>query len=184
MGPVTTAILGIKELHPDAADAALAARGDARAFERLYRAHAGRIRALACRLMGSEEADEATQDVFVRAWEKLGTFRGESAFGTWLHKLGVRVILTRRAARGTRQGRYVEDPDLLERRETRRERPDLRVDFEAAVEQLPEGAREVFVLYDVEGYKHEEIAELLGIAVGTSKSQLHRARMALRESLR
>ena len=72
----------------------------------------------------------------------------------------------------------------IERRETRRERPDLRMDFEAAIERLPDGAREVFVLYDVEGYKHEEIAELLGIAVGTSKSQLHRARMALRESLR
>jgi RNA polymerase sigma-70 factor (ECF subfamily) len=181
---LTTATLGIERLHPDAADAALAARGDARAFERLYRAHVGRVRALACRLMGSEEADEATQDVFVRAWEKLGTFRGESAFGTWLHRLGVRVILTRRAARGTRHGRFVEDQDLIERRETRRERPDLRMDFEAAIERLPDGAREVFVLYDVEGYKHEEIAELLGIAVGTSKSQLHRARMALRELLR
>ena len=134
--------------------------------------------------MGSEEADEATQDVFVRAWEKLGTFRGEAAFGTWLHKLGVEVILTRRAARGTRRERFVEDPGLLERRETRRERPDLRVNYENAIDQLPEGAREVFVLFDVEGYKHEEIAELLGIAVGTSKSQLHRARMALRESLR
>jgi RNA polymerase sigma-70 factor (ECF subfamily) len=181
---LTTATLGIERTHPDAADAALAARGDARAFERLYRAHAGRIRALACRLMGSEEADEATQDVFVRAWEKLGTFRGESQFGTWLHRLGIRVILTRRVARGTRQGRYIEDPELIERRETRRDRPDLRMDFETAIEQLPDGAREVFVLYDIEGYKHEEIAEMLGIAVGTSKSQLHRARMALRECLR
>jgi RNA polymerase sigma-70 factor (ECF subfamily) len=181
---LTTATLGIDRLHPDAADAALAARGDARAFERLYRAHVGRVRALACRLMGSEEADEATQDVFVRAWEKLGTFRGESAFGTWLHRLGVRVILTRRAARGTRRGRFVEDPELIERRAARGDRPDLKVDFEAAIRQLPDGAREIFVLYDVEGYKHEEIAELLGIAVGTSKSQLHRARMALREVLR
>lgn len=162
---------------------ALAARGDARAFERLYRAHVGRVRALACRLMGSDEADEATQDVFVRAWEKLGTFRGESAFGTWLHRLGVRVILTRRAARGTRRDRFVEGGEALERGAARRDRPDLRVDFETAIERLPEGAREVFVLYDVEGYKHEEIADMLGIAVGTSKSQLHRARMALRASL-
>jgi RNA polymerase sigma-70 factor (ECF subfamily) len=181
---LTTANLGIERLHPDAADAALAARGDARAFERLYRTHVGRIRALACRLMGSQDADEATQDVFVRAWEKLSTFRGESAFGTWLHILGVRVILTRRATRGTRQKRFVENSELLDRKAGRGDRPDLRIDFESAIELLPDGAREVFVLYDVEGYKHEEIAELLGIAVGTSKSQLHRARMALRETLR
>jgi RNA polymerase sigma-70 factor, ECF subfamily len=181
---LTTAILETQAKYPDAADAALAARGDARAFERLYRANVGRVRALACRLMGAEEADEATQDVFVRAWEKLGTFRGEAAFGTWLHRLGVRVILSRRAARGTRQQRFVDGSDALELGRARPDRPDLRMDFEAAIGQLPDGAREVFVLYDVEGYKHEEIAELLGIAVGTSKSQLHRARMALRTLLR
>jgi RNA polymerase sigma-70 factor (ECF subfamily) len=179
-----TTSLAIERSQPDSADAALAARGDPRAFERLYRTHVGRVRALACRLMGSEEADEATQDVFVRAWEKLGTFRGESAFGTWLHRLGVRVILTRRATRGTRRERFVEDPDLLGRAESRKDRPDLRMDFEGAIQKLPDGAREVFVLYDIEGFKHEEIADMLGIAVGTSKSQLHRARMALRESLR
>jgi RNA polymerase sigma-70 factor (ECF subfamily) len=181
---LTTAILETQAKHPDTADAALAAGGDGRAFERLYRAHVGRVRALACRLMGADEADEATQDVFVRAWEKLGTFRGDAAFGTWLHRLGVRVILTRRAARGTRQQRFVDGSEAIDLGKSRADRPDLRVDFETAIARLPDGAREVFVLYDVEGYKHEEIAELLGIAVGTSKSQLHRARMALRAWLR
>jgi len=166
------------------ADAALAGRGDRHAFERLYRSHVGRMRALACRLIGPDEADEATQDVFVRAWEKLGTFRGDSQFGTWLHRLGVRVLLTRRAARGTRESRFGGGVEALDLAPSRTQRPDLRLDFETAIERLPAGARQVFVLYDVEGYKHEEIAQLLGIAVGTSKAQLHRARMSLRESLR
>jgi RNA polymerase sigma-70 factor (ECF subfamily) len=121
--------------------------------------------------------------VFVRAWQKLGTFRGESAFGTWLHRLGVRVILSRRAVRASRQQRFTEGGELMERAAARKERPDLRLDFESAIDRLPSGAREVFVLYDVEGYTHEEIAEFLGIAVGTSKSQLHRARMSLRKYL-
>jgi RNA polymerase sigma-70 factor (ECF subfamily) len=180
---LNTETLESRRIHPDAADAVLAAQGDLRAFERLYRAHVGRVRALACRLMGAEDADDATQDVFVRAWQKLGTFRGESAFGTWLHRLGVRVILSRRAVRSNRQARFAEGGEALDRATARRERPDLRVDFESAIDQLPSGAREVFVLYDVEGYTHEEIAEFLGIAVGTSKSQLHRARMSLRKHL-
>jgi RNA polymerase sigma-70 factor (ECF subfamily) len=93
------------------------------------------------------------------------------------------VILSRRATRATRQQRFAEGGEALERAAAARERPDLRVDFESAIARLPGGAREVFVLYDIEGYTHEEIAELLGIAVGTSKSQLHRARMSLRKHL-
>jgi RNA polymerase sigma-70 factor (ECF subfamily) len=167
----------------DAADAALAAGGDIRAFERLYRRHVARIHSLARRMLGEAEADEATQDVFVRAWEKLGTFRGEAAFGTWLYRLGINVLLARRAAIAKARDRFVEEEKIIELMPARAAHGDLRVDFDAAIARLPAGAREVFTLYDVEGYKHEEIAGMLGITTGTSKSQLHRARMLLREHL-
>ncbi|MFL5540856.1 MAG: RNA polymerase sigma factor [Longimicrobiaceae bacterium] len=164
-------------------DAALAASGDAHAFARLYREHAGRVHALARRMAGDQDADELTQDVFVRAWEKLRTFRGESAFGTWLHRLAVNLILAKRAAHARRRSRDAGD-EALEWTPARPATPELGMDFEKALERLPDGAREIFVLFDVEGYRHEEIAELLGVSVGTSKSQLHRARMILREHLR
>jgi RNA polymerase sigma-70 factor (ECF subfamily) len=160
----------------------LAAAGDAHAFGRLYRDHAARIHTLARRMASEDEADELTQDVFVRAWEKLGTFRGEAAFGTWLHRLAVNLILAKRAAAGRRRSREAGD-EALEITPGRSAPPELRMDFEKAVEWLPDGARHVFVLFDVEGYRHEEIAQMLGISVGTSKSQLHRARMILREHL-
>jgi RNA polymerase sigma-70 factor (ECF subfamily) len=167
----------------DLNDAALAATGDARAFERLYRVHAGRVHGLARRMMGAEHAADLTQDVFVRAWEKLGTFRGESAFGTWLYRLAVNVILNRRAARAGDRNR-VDDPEaVLDSVPAKRRSTDLVLDFEGAVERLPEGARTVFVLHDVEGYKHEEIADWMGVTVGTTKAQLHRARMILRQHL-
>lgn len=168
----------------DAVDALLAASGDAGAFERLYRGHAARIHTLARRMIGPDEAEEATQDVFVRAWEKLKTFRGEAAFGTWLHRLAVNLILARRASSATRRDRYRDDEAAMESAAARRSTPELAMDFETAIARLPEGARHVFVLFDVEGYRHEEIAELLGISTGTSKSQLHRARMILREHLK
>lgn len=163
-------------------DATLAAAGDAHAFGRLYRDHAGRIHSLARRMAGDQDADELTQDVFVRAWEKLGTFRGESAFGTWLHRLAVNLILGRRQLVATRRGREAGD-EALAWTPGRSAQPELAMDFEKAVQRLPDGARQVFVLFDVEGYRHEEIAALLEISVGTSKSQLHRARMILREHL-
>lgn len=167
----------------DAADVALAQSGDARAFERLYRGQVARVHSLARRMVGPEEADEATQDVFVRAWQKLHTFRGESAFGTWLHRLGINVMLARRGAAGARR-RYLDEDAEVERVGSVRPAPvEQRLDFEAAMERLPGGARHVFVLHDVEGYKHEEIAGMLGVTVGTSKAQLHRARMALRRHL-
>lgn len=164
-------------------DAALAAAGDAHAFARLYREHAARIHTLARRMAGDQDADELTQDVFVRAWEKLRTFRGESAFGTWLHRLAVNLILAKRAAHAKRRSRDAGD-EALEWTPARAAPPELGMDFETALKRLPEGAREVFVLFDVEGYRHEEIAGMLGVSVGTSKSQLHRARMILREHLR
>ncbi len=175
---------GIEQVESEAADVALATSGDPHAFERLYRAHVARIHSLVRRMLTEDDAEEVTQDVFVRAWQKLTTFRGESAFGTWLHRLAVNVVLARRQALGTRRGRYHADDSPLAAVPTpRRKHLELSVDFETALDRLPDGAREVFVLHDVEGYRHEEIADMLGVATGTTKSQLHRARMALRVHL-
>jgi len=170
----------------DAADASRAAAGDFRAFERLYRTHAGRVHGLARRMLSPDEAAEATQDAFVRAWQKIGQFRGESAFGTWLHRLAVNVFLARRQVLRLERERHVRDEAVLAAvpaRGAHARGAEARVDVEAAIDELPPGAKTVFVLHDVEGYKHEEIAELHGIAVGTCKAQLHRARRLLREAL-
>jgi RNA polymerase sigma-70 factor (ECF subfamily) len=175
--------LQVRERDRDAVDATLAASGDAHAFERLYRRHVARVHSLARRMLGEAEPEDVTQEVFVRAWRKLGTFRGESAFGTWLHRLALNVILSHRESRGIERQRVVDSDAPIEVEPARAVRPDLGVDFETALRRLPGGAREVFLLHDMEGYKHEEIAGLLDITVGTSKSQLHHARMALRRHL-
>src|SRR6266480_4103520 len=167
----------------ESADAALAASGDGRAFERLYRAHVARVHSLVRRMIGPDHADDIAQDVFVRAWTKLATFRGEAAFGTWLHRLAVNVILARRTTLGTERGRYDDSAGILDDVAGRPAAPELSMDFEEAIGQLPDGARRVFVLHDIEGYRHDEIADMLGIVAGTSKSQLHHARMALRRHL-
>lgn len=167
----------------EAADVALAQSGDGRAFERLYRSHVPRVHGLVRRMLDSADADDVTQDVFVRAWEKLHTFRGEAAFGTWLHRLAVNVILGRRKSVGGERKRFHDDADILDEVAGRHQAPEHGMDFEDALSRLPEGARQVFLLHDVEGYRHEEIAQLLGIVPGTSKSQLHHARMALRRHL-
>ncbi|MDH5643447.1 MAG: RNA polymerase sigma factor [Gemmatimonadota bacterium] len=167
-----------------AVDAALAASGDATAFERLYRAHASRIHSLARRMVGPDEADEATQDVFVRAWDKLSTFRGDAAFSTWLHRVAVNVMLGRRQKAAKFKDRFAEEGEEgLDRFGEEGVSPGWRLDLEAAVERLPDGARQVFVLHDVEGYKHQEIGKMLGVTSGTTKAQLHRARMMLRKHL-
>jgi len=166
-----------------AADAALAASGDATAFERLYRAHVARVHSLVRRMLDADEADDLTQDVFVRAWDKLSTFRGESAFGTWLHRLAINVVLARRKTLGVERARFHTGENPLEGVSGRRVTPEIAMDFEEALANLPDGARQVFVLHDVEGYRHEEIARMLGVVPGTSKSQLHHARMALRRYL-
>jgi len=167
----------------ETADAALAASGDGRAFERLYRAHVARVHSLVRRMVGPDHADDIAQDVFVRAWTKLATFRGDAAFGTWLHRLAVNVILARRTTLGTERGRYVDSADILDGVAGRAAVPELSMDFEEAIGRLPDGARQVFVLHDVEGYQHQEIAEQLSVSVGTVKAQLHRARRLLRERL-
>jgi RNA polymerase sigma-70 factor (ECF subfamily) len=165
-------------------DVRRAVDGDAEAFERLYRSHVGRVYALAVRLVDAERADDLTQEVFIRAWNKLASFRGKARFGTWLHRLAVNLILSRRETLKARDGRRGGGDDVVARAASpRRESPGMRMDLEAAVRSLPQRAREVFVLYDVEGYSHEEIANLMEVSVGTSKSQLHRARMLMREYL-
>lgn len=172
------------ETHAEeAADVASALNGDMAAFERLYQRHVGRVFSLACRMVGSEDAQELTQDVFVRTWQKLGTFRGHAAFGSWLYRLAINVMYAYQRKRATERKRIVASEIPLAIASARRDETEIRLDFDVAIERLPDGAREVFVLHDVEGYKHREIAELIGITSGTSKSQLHRARMLLREHL-
>ena len=143
----------------------------------------GRVHALARRMAGHERASELTQDVFVRAWQKLHTFRGEARFSTWLHRLAVNLILSKRASFATERARFLGDDQVLERIETRPGGREHSKDLENAITRLPEGARMVFVLHDVEGYRHEEIATMLGVTTGTTKAQLHRARMLLRGHL-
>ncbi len=135
-------------------------------------------------MTGGRDADELTQDIFVRVWQKLGSFRGDSAFGTWLHRLAVNVVIERFRTDTARRQRLIDGEAIFETLSAPPRRRDVSMDFEAALEKLPDGAREIFVLHDVEGYKHTEIAALLGISSGTSKAQLHRARMMLRKHLR
>ena len=180
-----------------ATETALVARaraGDAGAFERLYRAHAGRVHAVCLRLLADRAlAEEATQDAFVRAWQRLGSFRGDSAFGSWLYRLAANVAVDRLRSERRRPGGSGgweiegEDPDgapALSEGAAIERRPGEAIDLERAIRALPPRARAVFVLHDLEGYRHGEIAELAGIAEGTSKAQLHRARRILREILR
>jgi RNA polymerase sigma-70 factor, ECF subfamily len=171
---------------PTVEDAAarLAADGDVAAFEELYREHVARVHSLARRMIGSEDADEATHEIFVRAWSRLGTFRGDSAFGTWLHRLAINSLLSHRRSAATRSRRFLALVDGDSERIPSRATPELALDFDAAIETLPPGARQVFVLHDIEGYSHVEIAQIVGISTGTSKSQLHRARMLLRAYLK
>lgn len=159
--------------------------GDVAAFERLYQENVKRVYALCYRMAGSAQlAEELTQDVFVRAWQKLSGFRGESAFASWLYPIAVNVTYSERRSRQRRESRVNAYDDLTPfEGGTPQPRPALGIDLERAIGGLPEGAREVFVLHDVEGLKHEEIAAHVGIAVGTSKAQLHRARRLLREAL-
>lgn len=165
----------------------LARSGDRFAFEKLYRIHCDRIYALCWRMCGGDTnlAEDMVQEAFVRAWNKLDLFRGDSKFSTWLHRLTVNVVLSDRRIRVKRLKREREMVDDIERTLVgeRNVFAGLRSDLEAAIARLPERARTVLVLYDVEGYQHAEIAEMTGMAVGSSKAQLHRARKLVREQL-
>lgn len=164
-----------------------AARGDTAAFETLYRRHAGRVHGVIARLVGQHgaRAEDLTQEAFVRAWQALPAFRFESAFSTWLHRLAVNTALMELRSR---RSKPLEEGDedvfeLVGSADSAGHVTALSMDLERAVASLPPRARAVLVLYDVEGWKHEEIAAELGMAVGSSKAQLHRARGLLRERL-
>ena len=172
---------GLREADPCVAKAAA---GDVRAFEQLYTTHLARVHSLVRRMTGGRDTDELTQDVFVRVWQKLGSFRGDSAFGTWLHRLAVNVVIERFRSDNLRRQRLHDGEEIFDTLPAPRRSSDTSMDFEAALEKLPDGAREIFVLHDVEGYKHNEIAAMLEISSGTSKAQLHRARMMLRKHLK
>jgi RNA polymerase sigma-70 factor (ECF subfamily) len=156
-----------------------AQQGDEAAFERLYRSHVGRIFALCLRMTGDRElAEELTQSSFVRIWEQLGKFQQKSSFGTWSHRVALNVVLEDVRSKSRRP-----KPGTPALRIAKTTAPGGRLDLEWAIGSLPERARQIFVLYEIERLQHHEIAEMLGIAVGTSKAQLHRARKLLREML-
>jgi len=161
--------------------------GDVEAFEALYRQHAARLYTLACRMAGSsEDGEDLLQEIFLQAYRKLGSFKGDSAIGTWLYRLALNHCLDYVRSRQAKMNRLTEtlDADTSFEPTARRDSPIARLDLERAVERLPEGCREAFVLHDVEGFDHKEVGKLLGIAEGTSKSQVFKARMKLRSFLR
>jgi RNA polymerase sigma-70 factor (ECF subfamily) len=164
-------------------------QGDLSAFEELYRAHAGRLFSLTCRMVGNPaDAEDLLQDVFLAAHRKLDTFRGDSALGTWLYRLATNLCLDHlrsRAARTNQVTDSLEDEPWIPDASSRglAERTVSKMDLERALAQLPNGCRAAFVLHDIEGLEHGEVAAVLGIAEGTSKSQVHKARMRLRALL-
>lgn len=159
--------------------------GDAGAFEELYRRTTGRVFGLCLRMSGNRStAEELTQEAFIRAWEKLPSFRGDSAFSTWMHRLTVNVVLGHQRSQGRRRTREsAAGEEWYGDGSTSAKRAGDAMDLERAIASLPDRARTVFVLHDVEGYKHSEIAQLADMAVGTSKAQLSRARQLLRKAL-
>lgn len=166
-----------------------AAAGDTQAFEKLYEQHNRRVYSLCLRMLGNAtQAEDLTQEVFLQVFKKLGSFRGDSAFTTWLHRLTVNQVLMHFRKRGVKLEHTSEEGDFTNVEETplqstRRTSMIDRLALDKAVAELPPGYRTVFVLHDVEGYEHGEIADMLNVSVGTSKSQLHKARMRLRDLL-
>lgn len=163
-------------------------RGELGAFEELYTQHARRLYNLACRMLGNgTDAEDAVQDTFLIAHRRLDTFRGEAALGTWLYRLAVNQCLDRLRSRAGREAQAtdsLDEPDRAWHPAGRPDQPVERMDLKRAIARLPAGSRSVFVLHDIEGLEHREIGKLLGISEGTSKSQLHKARLRLREMLK
>ena len=175
-----------------AADVELARRcqkGDGQAFEELYRRHAGRLYTLVYRMVGSApEADDLLQEVFLHAHRKLSSFRGDSSLGTWLYRLGMNHCLDYLRGRQAKMGRATDSLDAEGMVEPAAPCPVVpvaisRMDLERAIARLPEGCRAAFLLHDVEGFDHREVGRILGVSEGTSKSQVHKARMKLRAML-
>ena len=179
---------------PEAESIRLAQQGDAAAFERLYQLHSRRVYSLCLRMVGNTaEAEDLTQEAFLQLFRKIATFRGESAFSTWLHRLAVNVVLMKLRKKSGKETslEQVTEPDE-ESGTPRRDFGALdlrlsgsldRVNLQRAVGQLPPGYKAVFVLHDVQGYEHNEIAQMMSCSIGNSKSQLHKARMRLRDLL-
>jgi RNA polymerase sigma-70 factor (ECF subfamily) len=174
----------------DHALAQMSAGGDMLAFEELYERHSRRVYSLCLRMTANTaEAEDLTQEVFIQLHRKVGSFRGESQFTTWLHRMTVNQVLMHFRRRGSRSEQVTEDGESPQQVVSGTEDPSRmpvvdRIALDKALGQLPPGYRAVFVLHDVEGHEHEEVARLLGCSVGTSKSQLHKARMKLRQLLR
>jgi RNA polymerase sigma-70 factor, ECF subfamily len=179
---------------PEAEAIRLAQQGDAAAFERLYQLHSRRVYSLCLRMVGNTaEAEDLAQEAFLQLFRKIATFRGESAFSTWLHRLAVNVVLMKLRKKSGKEAslEQVTEPDEESGAPGRDfGAPDTRligsldrVNLQRAVDQLPPGYKAVFVLHDVQGYEHNEIAEIMGCSIGNSKSQLHKARMRLRDLL-
>ncbi len=161
----------------------LAQAGDSKAFERLYRAHVDKVYGLCLRMTSNaSEAEDCTQEAFIQAWSKLDRFRGDSAFGTWVHRVAVNTVLGRMRKSRREQDRIRAVSDVVPTPQSIGDRGELR-DLEHAINELPSGARHVFVLHAVYGYSHGETGEMLGIAEGTSKAQLSRARRLLTQQL-
>lgn len=160
-----------------------ARKSDSSAFEALYRLHVDRVYGLCLRMTGNvSEAEDCTQEAFIQAWTRLDKFRGDSSFGTWLHRVAVNVVLGRLRKSRREQDRMRAVADVAPARESVGDSAELN-DLEAALGELPSGARHVFVLNAVYGYSHDETGEMLNIAAGTSKAQLHRARRLLAQQL-
>ena len=165
-------------------------QGELGAFEELYKAHSGRLFSLAVRMLGNPaDAEDMLQEIFLSAHRKLDSFRGEAALGTWLYRLAMNQILDHVRSRAARTGQLtdgLDDTALLADASGHRlaDRAIDRIDLERALAELPEGCRAAFVLHDVHGLEHREVSDVLGIAEGTSKSQVHKARLRLRGLLR
>ena len=182
---------GIRELAATAADRAAdearwverARQADPSAFEKLYRANVDRVYGLCLRMTGERsEAEDCVQEAFIQAWNKLDKFRGDAAFGTWMHRVAVNVVLGRMRRSKREQDRIRAVSDVAPAREAIADDGGMR-DLEQAINELPSGARHVFVLHAVYGYSHGETGDMLGIAEGTSKAQLNRARRLLVQQL-
>ncbi len=169
--------------------ARLAAGGDMFSFEELYQRHHRRVYSICLRMLqNASEAEDLTQDVFIQLYRKIGSFRGDSAFTTWLHRMTVNQVLMHFRKRTVKFEKTTEEGEtpvqIVTGTENHRKMPIVdKIALESAIEQLPAGYKSVFVLHDVEGFEHEEVARILGCSVGTSKSQLHKARLKLRKLL-
>ena len=161
-----------------------ARRGDSRAFERLYREHVGRVHGLCLRMTRNpDQAADCVQDAFIKAWKALPKFEERASFSTWLHRIAVNTVLEKRRGSVANAEMLVEDPTDYEEPRMVLDSPVEEEELEAAIQSLPQGARDALVLCGVYGYEHSEAASMLGIAVGTCKAQLHRARGLLKERL-